>query len=62
MKAQKLLDELMRLDSVVEFKLYHISDDRFEKSNSIVQDAFNFSLKEKYENNFRSNTPDYVFM
>jgi len=62
MKSQKLLDEIMRLDSIVEMKIYRINDNSYEQIDLNVQKSLNSFVKDRYEDNSKSSKTSYLFL
>ena len=62
MKSKMLLDKLMRLENIVEAKIYRINDSHSNQINAIDQNGYNNFLKEMYENHLKANKVNFIFL
>jgi len=62
MKSQKLLDEIMRLDNIVDVKIYRINDNSSDLLNNNIQTSFSYFVKNVNANNRRTDKVENLFM
>lgn len=62
MKSKQLLEEIMRLDNIVDVKIYRINNGVSESNDFNIQQGFNDYIKETINSNSRKNKTNYLFL
>ncbi|MEI8388454.1 MAG: hypothetical protein WCG23_01085 [bacterium] len=60
MKSKMLLEKIMRMDNIVEAKIYHINENSYDLNTHQI--GLNSYIKETINNNLKTDKANFLFI